>query len=134
VLGTGVISSARIRRQVPYEEESQAYASAKISLNFHEQMEGGWFLLNGRTFKIPACGGFEICDYVPLARRFFSEDELVMAKDDDDFFKKVDYYMTHDRERKRIQEKGTARALKEHTYHNRAKLILDWYKEMTHDK
>lgn len=130
-LGTGVVSDFRIRRQVPYEEENQAYASAKISLNFHEQMgDGKTFLLNGRTFKIPASGGFEICDLVPLLRRFFDEDEVVMAEDDADFFKKVDYYMTHEAERKRIREKGTARAQKDHTYHNRASMILDWVREI----
>ena len=126
---TQFITNLRINRQVPYSEENQAYASARIALNFHEQLPGGVFLLNGRTFKIPACGGFEICDYVPLARRYFDEDELVMAESDDDFFRKVDYYMSHDEERVTIQKKGTTRALRDHTYHNRAALILGWYKE-----
>lgn len=127
VSGTGFFSNWRIRRQVPYEEENQAYASAKISLNFHEKQPGGLILLNGRTFKIPASGGFEICDWVPLARRYFREDELVMVKNDDEFFTKIDYYLGHDDERKAIQERGTARALQEHTYHNRAEEIVGWY-------
>lgn len=134
IFHTQLISNARINRQVPYSEENQAYASAKIALNFHEQLPGGVFLLNGRTFKIPACGGFEICDYVPLARQYFNEDELVMAESDDDFFRKVDYYMTHDKERRAIRENGTRRALRDHTYHNRARMILEWYKEITHDR
>lgn len=129
---SGAISSYRIARQVPYGEENQAYASARISLNFHEEMEGGFRLLNGRTFKIPACGGFEVCDDVPLARRYFAEDELVMAKDDEDFFRKVDYYMTHEKERDAIREKGMTRALAEHTYHNRALLILEWRRGVMH--
>lgn len=130
IAGTGFFSNWRINRQVPYNEENQAYASAKICLNFHEQQPGGVFLLNGRTFKIPASGGFEICDYVPLARKYFTEDELVMVKDDKDFFQRIDYYMNYEKERKAIQEKGTQRALREHTYHNRAQTILEWYKEV----
>ncbi len=125
----GIITKWRLARQVPLHEENQAYASAKICLNFHEQLPGGLFLLNGRTFRIPACGGFEICDFVPLARRYFNEDELVMAKDDADFFKKIDYFMTHEKERREIQERGTKRALRDHTYHNRAQQILSWYKD-----
>ncbi|MBI4095134.1 MAG: glycosyltransferase [Candidatus Liptonbacteria bacterium] len=131
LFGTGLVSDWRIGRQVPYEEENQAYASAKISLNFHEEMgDRKTFLLNGRTFKIPACSGFEISDYVPLARKYFSEDELVMAKDDRDFFEKVEYYLTHEKERKEIQKRGTERALREHTYHNRARTILKWYSDL----
>ncbi|KKU90615.1 MAG: hypothetical protein UY21_C0021G0015 [Microgenomates group bacterium GW2011_GWA1_48_10] len=130
-LGTGAVSNFRIRRQVPYEEENQAYASAKISLNFHEQMgDGKTFLLNGRTFKIPASGGFEICDHVPLLRKYFAEDEVVMAKDDNDFFRKIDYYIAHEAEREKIRRKGTERALRDHTYHNRARLLLGWYEEI----
>lgn len=128
--GTGIFADLRINRQVPYHEENQAYSSAKICLNFHEEQPGGVFLLNGRTFKIPASGGFEICDFVPLAGQYFDEDELVMVKTDQEFFEKVDYYMVHENERKIIQEKGTARALDEHTYHNRVQTILDWYSEI----
>lgn len=133
-LGTRFVSNLRINRQVPYTEENQAYASAKIALNFHEQLPGGVFLLNGRTFKIPACGGFELCDYVPIARRYFEENELVMTKDDDDFFRKVDYYMTHENERRAVQARGTARALRDHTYHNRVQMILGWYQEALRER
>lgn len=131
IFGTHTVADIRLSRQVPYEEENQAYSSAKICLNFHEQMSDGSFLLNGRTFKIPACGGFEICDHVPLVREYFTEEELVIADDDDDFFKKIDYYLAHDEQRKRIQKKGTSRTLKEHTYHNRVKSVLGWYNSVS---
>jgi len=125
--GTGLFADWRINRQVPYTQENQAYASAKISLNFHEEQPGGLRLLNGRTFKIPACGGFELCDNVPLVRKYFAEDEVIMAESDADFFRKVDYYLTHEVERRHIQEKGTARAEKDHMYEARVHQVLDWY-------
>lgn len=119
------ISEARI--SVPREEENQLYSSAKISLNIHEARSGtmkNHMILNERTFKIPACGGFEICDYVPPLRKYFAEDEVIMPKDDGEWMQKIGYYMTHEEERRRIQEKGTARALKDHTYKKRVEQIL----------
>jgi spore maturation protein CgeB len=85
--------------------------------------------LNERTFKIPACGGFEICDFVPPLRRYFTEEEMVMADDKrgdwvKDWFRKVDYYLAHDDERKKIQEKSTVRALRDHTYLQRVDYLL----------
>jgi hypothetical protein len=134
----------KLRLSVPLEEENQLYSSAKICLNIHERGEHikSHVILNERTFKIPACGGFEICDFVPPLRRYFAEDEVVMASQPlgagelfgmgdmegvwvDDWFKKIDYYLNHDAERKAIQAKGTARALRDHTYHARAKRVLE---------
>ena len=110
------------RTFIPLEDENKVYSSAKICLNLHEVEDT--ICVNGRTFRIPACGGFEICDYVPEIREFFNEDELIMAKTDKEWFETIDYYMTHEKERKAIQEKGTFRALKDHTYHNRIEKFL----------
>lgn len=117
----------RWRITLPPQDENKLYASAKISLNFHEREKDGSqpnYILNQRTFKIPACGGFEICDEVPALRKYFAPDEVVTAKTSADFLTKVDYYMQHEAERKRIQEKGTARALREHTFHNRVEEVF----------
>lgn len=119
------------RIQVPREEESSLYSSAKICVNIHERTEAikEHVILNERTFKVPACGGFELCDYVPPLRRYFAEDEVVMADEKngswvDDWFRKIDYYMSHPEERAAIRKRGTARALKEHTYLNRVQSLL----------
>jgi len=120
----------RFRITIPEEEERLLYSSAKICLNAHERetdLSQPHYILNQRTFKIPACGGFEICDWVPALRKYFVEDELVMAQDPSDWFKKIEYYLSHEDERKRIQKKGTERALREHTYHNRVQQIIDLY-------
>lgn len=81
----------KLRIVIPPDEENQLYSSAKICLNFHEREEDGsqpHYILNQRTFKIPACGGFQICDYVPALRKYFSEDEVVMFESKEDFSKK----------------------------------------------
>lgn len=130
----GVVFLNNLRIVIPPEEENQLYSSAKICLNFHEREKDGsqpHYILNQRTFKIPACGGFEICDYVPALRRYFDEKEVVMADiDKEDWFEKIDYYLTHEDERKKIQKKGTERALRDHTYHNRVNQIERIYRSL----
>ena len=110
------------------------YSSSKICLNFHEREKDGsqpHLILTQRTFVIPACGGFEICDYVPPLRKYFSEEEMVMATmDKEDWFKKIEYYMNNEKERNTIRQKGTKRALSDHTYHNRVKTVIDIYTEV----
>jgi len=117
----------RKRIEVPEEEENQLYSSARISLNFHERERDGsqpHYVLNQRTFKIPACGGFEICDYVPALRKYFDEDEVIMADSPRDCLAKVEYYLNHDDERKTIQANGRAKALACHTYHHRVRHVI----------
>ncbi|MBI3589605.1 MAG: glycosyltransferase [Candidatus Liptonbacteria bacterium] len=125
IFGSGVISKLRLMRQVPIDLEGSAYASAKISINFHEKQPGADIrTINARTFKIPASGGFEVCDYVPQIREFFDEDELAMPKINRDWFEVVAYYLAHEEERKVMQSKATAKVLKEHTFHNRVHTLL----------
>lgn len=122
-----------LRITVPPEEENQLYSSAKICLNFHERESDGsqpHYILNQRTFKIPACGGFQICDYVPAIRKYFAEDEVVTATDKQDWFEKIYYFLTHEQERKRIQKNGTHKALEYHTYHNRVKQVMDLWERL----
>ncbi len=125
ISGTGLLSKLRLMRQVPVNLEGSAYASAKISINFHEKQPGNDFrTINARTFKIPASGGFEVCDYVPQIREFFGEDELVMPRNNKQWFEKIDYYLKNDNEREKIRARGTKRALREHTFYARVKEIL----------
>lgn len=128
--GVDILNKYRIL--IPADEENQLYSSAKICLNFHEREADGsqpHYILNQRTFKIPACGGFQICDEIPAIRRYFNKDELVTAAyDPKDWFDKISYFMSHDTERKQVQAKGAQRALKDHTYHNRVNQVIELYR------
>ena len=106
--------------------ERKLYSSAKICLNVHEEQVKKYDCeINERTFKIMACGGFELCDNVKLLQKFFTEKELVIAEDSKDWFEKIDYYLKHPKERKIIAEAGRKKVLAEHTYHNRVRQIID---------
>jgi spore maturation protein CgeB len=108
-------------------DEAKIYANAKILVNLHEDYQrkfGGD--CNERTFKIPFCGGLEVCDDVAVVHDYFKEDsEIVIAHDKADWFDKIKYYYDNPKLAHTVAEAGRKRVLKEHTYHNRAKQILE---------
>lgn len=107
-------------------DEALIYSNSKILVNLHEDYQrkfGGD--CNERTFKIPFCGGLEIMDNISCAQDYFVDGkEIVIAKDKDDWFKKIDYYYNHPIEAKKIAKAGQLRARRDHTYHNRADQII----------
>lgn len=117
----------RGRFSISEEDEACLYASSKISLNFHEREPDNsqpHHIVNQRTFKIAACGGFQIVDCVRALPKYFAEDEIVTAGfDPKDWFDKIDYYLNHEAERKAIQLRATSRVQSEHMAQNRVELI-----------
>jgi hypothetical protein len=114
--------------KINIEQERKLYSSSTISLNIHNKDQrrlGTDF--NERTLKIIACGGFEICDNIEMLRRYFKEDELVMAKDTKDWFEKIDFYIKNPDKRISIIDAGKKVVLKNHTYRNRVKQIISLY-------
>ncbi len=113
----------RTRFSISESDEVCLYSSSKISLNFHERDHNNnqpHHIVNQRTFKIAACGGFQIVDPVVALPQYFSGDEIVTANfDAKDWLEKIDYFLNHEAERKAIQERATARALSSHMAHHR---------------
>lgn len=111
------------------EDERKIYSSSSISINIHESYQkkfGGD--CNERTFKIPLCGGFEITDDVACIRKYFEEGkEIVIAKNKDDWFQKIEYYLKHPEKRLPIIEAGRQKVLSQHTYHNRVEQMISLY-------
>jgi spore maturation protein CgeB len=119
----------KIRRlKLSFDDERKVYSSSIISLNIHENHQrrlGCDF--NERTFKIIASGGFEICDNVKVLRKYFNQNELVIAEDTKDWFYKIDYFIKNPNQRNQYVEKGMKKVLSEHTYKNRVNQIIDIY-------
>lgn len=108
------------------EAERKLYSSARICLNVHEeQVRRTGCEINERTFKMLACGGFQISDNVRLLRRLFGDTELVIADEGPDWIEKIDYFLRHPEERASIAEAGRRRVLAEHTYQHRARQIIE---------
>jgi len=107
------------------DDERKVYSSSLISLNVHEEHQrryGGDF--NERTLKIMASGGFEICDDIRVLRRYFDENELVIARDTADWFEKIEYFVRNPDRRTAYIEAGRQKVLAHHTYHNRMAQLI----------
>ncbi len=113
---------------LPLDAARKVYTSSIISPNIHEdhQREYGSDF-NERTFNIIASGGFEICDNVKAIRRYFNDQELIIAENTSDWFEKVDYFIKNPEKRLPIIEAGMKKVNEAHTYHHRVFQILNIY-------
>lgn len=126
-----LLSSIR-KPRLKLEDEAKIYASSTVSINVHEDYQKRMGTdCNERTFKIPFSGGFEITDDVACIRTYFKEnEEIVIAKNKDDWFDKIEFFIRNPEKRIPIIEAGRKRVLAEHTYHHRVSQMLRWYREL----
>ena len=116
-----------LRISIPYERERDYYFSSKICINFHEKeniTSHYHKIINQRTFKIAACGGFQICDDIDNIHDYFSNEEIVTAKSIEDWFEKIDYFIENNKERNKIREKSYIKCQENHMYEHRIQQIL----------
>lgn len=106
-------------------ERKKLYARSYIVPNVHTsaQIEHN-ILLNERVFTATMLGGFQICDN-NMARKYFNEDELVIATNSNDFQEKIRHYISHPEERLIMIKKMQDKLLKSHTYFNRIDTIME---------
>ncbi len=112
-------------------------AGSKVNVNLHsstthEGVDPACDAINPRVFEIAACGGFQLCDPCKgLDELFDLETELPAYRTLGELRDRIDYYRDRDAERRVVAERARARALRDHTYENRARqmlgLILDVY-------
>lgn len=113
---------------IPNEEVHKYYSSCKILLNDHwETMRINDFPSN-RLFDGLACGAFIISDDFPSAESLF-EGNIITYDTADDLNEKIEYYLTHDDERRAKAEKGREFVLKNHTFDNRVDEIINCLKK-----
>ncbi|MCR5665522.1 MAG: glycosyltransferase [Eubacterium sp.] len=107
-----------------YEQMPLVFQCSKINLNITLRS-----IINGiplRAFDIMGNGGFLLTNFQSdLLNYFVPNEDFVYFESKDDLLTKVDYYLTHEKERKEIAANGLARVKADHTYVHRAKLILE---------
>jgi hypothetical protein len=119
------------RPKLQLDDERRIYTSSTISINVHESYQRTYGDCNERTFKIPLCGGFEVTDDVPSIRTFFKDgEEIVIARNEKEWFEKIDYYIRNSDQRLPIIEAGRKVVLEHHTYHQRVRQLI----ELLHDE
>ena len=72
-------------------------------------------------------GGFCISDNITSIAKIFSGNGVVFADNPKDFREKVDYYLSHDEERRQIASQGQEFLLDTHTNFHRIADILNYF-------
>jgi spore maturation protein CgeB len=110
-------------QKLKFDELRKLYASAKIFLNLPAPQVVLSF--QPRIFEIAGCKGFQIADNRRLLRYLFTDDELVVFNTIDDLIEKIDYYLSHEKERYRLMENLHNRVARQYTWKHWAGRIVD---------
>lgn len=111
---------------LPEEKVKDLFISSEINLNIHEPHSQKYgFDIVERPFKVFACGGFLISDYVEGLKNILPD--IPMGKTPEEYRKKIDYYLYKPDERKDITIRCQKEVLKNHTYFSRIKNVLDFF-------
>lgn len=79
-----------------------------------------------RVFDVLGCGGFLLSNYQPeLADYFTIGEDLDLYTSEEDLLEKVEYYLSHEKERKEIAANGQQKIRQCHTFHQRMAEMID---------
>ncbi|HEX2171884.1 MAG TPA: glycosyltransferase [Dehalococcoidia bacterium] len=109
------------RRYYPRDEMLALYRRSRIVVN--DAIGGD---LNMRVFEALASGALLITNRIEngLFDLFRDREHLVTFASIPEAIDAVDYYLTHEEERRRIAAAGRAEVLARHTYHHRARALV----------
>lgn len=110
---------------VTYREQMpEVFRYSKINVNITlRSIESGMPL---RALDVMGAGGFLLSNYqTELAENFVDGEELVLFESTEDLLEKVNYYLKHDGERRRIAYNGWKKTCEEYSYEKRVAMMLD---------
>ena len=112
--------------RLPFHEMVRTFSRSRINLNMANALDGSSQQIKGRNFEVPGCKGFLLTDRVPQLDSYFEPDrEIALFDDEDDLVRKVQFYLQHEEQRRRIATLGYARCLREHTWDHRFHQLFD---------
>jgi spore maturation protein CgeB len=107
------------------------YSRSHVSLGFlevydrHDPSRPATQHLHLREFEAPMSGALYCTGYTDeLAEMFEPDQEVVVYRNQHELLDKVRYYLTNSDQAERIRVAGRARALREHTYHQRFRRLF----------
>lgn len=116
-------------------ETNDLYNGSKIMINLHrshqdDSVNNNALKLpaaspNPRTFEICACGTLQLTDTRDDLARFYKPgEEIETYNSQQELLEKIEFYLTHEKERREIALRALERTLREHTYGHRVNQLL----------
>lgn len=91
------------------------FAGSRINLNITLRSIHSGIPL--RVLDIMACGGFVLTNWQPEIEEYFADgEEMVMFRSPEECMSKIDYYLTHEEERRQIAENGQKKVREAFSY------------------
>ena len=117
------------RGKIPQEKVPILYSSTKINLNCTAQDCVDWDVITLRAFEVLACRGFLITDKVPIAEKAM-QGCIVFTDGGDDLKEKIEYYLSNEKEREKIADRGYEYVLKNATIDSRMNELFNYLSQM----
>ena len=93
------------------DELYQYYSGAKIVLNDHREDMRYFGFVSNRIYDVSASDGFVLTDYLPEIEKVYG-DSIATYKNGQEFKEKLNYYLTHDDERRSMAHRAREITLK----------------------
>ena len=106
-------------------EVSKIYNRSRININLTlHSIESG---ASQRVFDVMGAGGFLISNYQKELTELFEEDkEIVLFRNEEELLKKIDYYLSHEEERKAIALRGQKKVLSSHDFSDGLNRVINY--------
>ena len=115
-----MLQRAQARSRATQQDMIRIFEQSRVNLDLVASSQGSEPQIKGRTFEVPACGGFLLDGRIDGIEEYFEVDrEIVVYEDVDDMIDKARFYLEHDAARKAVAEAGYRRTHAEHTYRER---------------
>lgn len=116
-----IVNSTRISQQ----DMIAMFQTSRINLNLSGSSQVSENQIKGRSFEIPACGGFQLSGPANRLDEYLVPDrEVVVYESVGDLAEKIRWYLDNERERGVIAAAGYERVLRDHTYERRFKELF----------
>ena len=91
-----------------------------MAAHFSTLLQNRRVQIKGRNFEIPGSGGFLLTQYAGGIEEYFVPGlEIATFSNDGELLERIQYFLSHDREREAIKSAGYQRALTDHTFQKR---------------
>jgi spore maturation protein CgeB len=123
--GGGRLLQKSSHNRLTHEEMSALFEQTKVNLNLSGSFRGKRKQVKARVFEVTASRGFLLSEYAEGLEEFFEiNKEIVTFEGYDDMLDKINFFLSHDSERRRISEAGYKRTLSSHTSERRIREIF----------
>lgn len=113
---------------VLYDDSLSVFAQSKINVNAHCSFHNADRYCNERTVLAMSAGGFVLCDKVPGLKKWLTKG-IMFYSSMEECLDKIQYYLSHDKERKWIAAQGQQFILENWTYDHFVDKLLTLIKE-----